>query len=118
MEHPPKHSGFYMRGGHGMIDGLMGVGLTQGVFHCSLRVCTLGFWAPKQWNMAFNRCIWDPKPRVTNIKGTNSMSLTYGPGAAFAFLTASSLSQLSHDWWLARHVSTSGSLVSAHLPTL
>ena len=43
----------------------------QGVFLCALRVCTLGFWVPKPWNMALNKGIWDPKLRGTNIKGTN-----------------------------------------------
>ena len=27
------------------------------------------------WNMALNNGIWDPKPRVTNNKGTNLKSL-------------------------------------------
>ena len=50
--------------------------LDQGVVLCTRRVCTLGFWAPKPWNMALNEGIWDPKPRVTNIKGTNLKSLS------------------------------------------
>ena len=33
-----------------------------------LGVCTLGFWAPEAWNMALNKGIWDPKPKVTNPK--------------------------------------------------
>ena len=28
-------------------------------------------WVPKPWNMALNKGTWDPKPKVTNIKGTN-----------------------------------------------
>ena len=48
----------------------------QGVFLCTLRVCTLGFWVPKPWNMALNKGIWDPELRGTNIKGTNLKSLT------------------------------------------
>ena len=38
---------------------------------CSLRVCTLGFGPLNHGNMALNNGIWHPKPRVTNIKGTN-----------------------------------------------
>ena len=49
--------------------------LDQGVFLWTLRVCTLGFWVPKPWNMALNKGSWDPKLRGTNIKGTNSKSL-------------------------------------------
>ena len=30
---------------------------------------------PKPWNMTLNKGIWDPKPRLTNIKGTNLKSL-------------------------------------------
>ena len=44
-------------------------------FLCALGVCTLGFWAPKPWNMALNKGICDPKPKVTNIKDTNLKSL-------------------------------------------
>ena len=40
----------------------------QGVLLWTLRVCTLGFWVPKPWNMALNKGIWDPKLRGTNIK--------------------------------------------------
>ena len=47
----------------------------QGVFLWTLRVCTLGFWVPKPWNMALNKGIWGPKLRGTNIKGTNLKSL-------------------------------------------
>ena len=47
----------------------------QGVFLCTLRVCTLWFWVPKPWNMALNKGIWDPKLRGTNLKGTNLKSL-------------------------------------------
>ena len=32
-------------------------------------------WVPKPWNMALNKGIWDPKPRATNVKGTNLTSL-------------------------------------------
>ena len=46
----------------------------QGVFLWTLRVCTLGSWVPKPWNMALNKGIWDPKLRGTNIKGTNLKS--------------------------------------------
>ena len=49
--------------------------MSQGVFLWTLRVCTLGFWVPKPWNMALNQGIWDPKLRGTNIKGTNLKSL-------------------------------------------
>ena len=48
---------------------------SQGVFLWTLRVCTLGFWVPKPWNMALNKGIWDPKLRGTNIKGTNLKSV-------------------------------------------
>ena len=57
------HSDFPLKGG-------------QGVFLCTLKVCTLGFWVPKPWNMALNKGIWDPKLRGTNIKGTNLKSLS------------------------------------------
>ena len=50
--------------------------LVQGVFLWTLRVCTLGFWVPKPWNITLNKGIWDPKLRGTNIKGTNLKSLT------------------------------------------
>ena len=33
------------------------------------------FWVPKPRNMALDKGIWDPKPRVTNISGTNLKSL-------------------------------------------
>ena len=36
------------------------VAVNQGVFLCTLRVCTLGFWVPQAWNMALNKGIWDP----------------------------------------------------------
>ena len=49
--------------------------MSQGVFLWTLRVCTLGFWVPKPWNMVLNKGIWDPKLRGTNIKGTNLKSL-------------------------------------------
>ena len=49
--------------------------MVQGVVLWTLRVCTLGFWVPKPWNMALNKGIWDPKLRGTNIKGTNLKSL-------------------------------------------
>ena len=46
-------------------------------------------WAPKPWNLAVSEGIWDPKPGVTNIKGTNLESLT---GFGFRFkLTGSGL---------------------------
>ena len=45
----------------------------QGVF-----LCTLGFWAPKPWNIVLNKGIWDPKPQDTNMKGTNLKSLICG----------------------------------------
>ena len=48
----------------------------QGVFLCTLEVCTLGVWVPKPRNMALRNGIWDPKPRGTNIKGTNLKSLS------------------------------------------
>ena len=54
--------------------------LIQGIFLCTLKVCTLGFWVPKPWNMALNKGIWDPKLRGTNIKGTNLTSLTHHTG--------------------------------------
>ena len=47
----------------------------QGLFLCTPRVCTLGFGAPTPWNMALYKGIWVPKPKVTNIKGTNLTSL-------------------------------------------
>ena len=50
--------------------------LNQGVFLWTLRVCILGFWVSKSWNMALNKGIWDPKLRGTNIKGTNLKCLT------------------------------------------
>ena len=53
--------------------------MDHGVFLCTLRVCTLGFWVPKPWNMALNNGIWDPKLRGTNIKGTNLKSLIGSP---------------------------------------
>ena len=53
--------------------------MTQGIFLCTLSVCTLGF-GSKAWNMALNKGIWDPKPRVTNIKGTNLKSLSDSEG--------------------------------------
>ena len=31
-------------------------------------------WVPKPWNMVLNKGIWDPKPRVTDIKGTSLKS--------------------------------------------
>ena len=49
--------------------------IDQGVFLWTLRVCTLGFWVPKPWNMALDKGIWDPKLRGTSIKGTNLKSL-------------------------------------------
>ena len=36
-------------------------------------------WLPKPWNKALNKGIWDPKPRVANIKGTNLKSLSIVP---------------------------------------
>ena len=43
-------------------------------------MCTLGlgFWDPKSWNMALNKGTWDPKPRGTNLEGTNLKSLSIG----------------------------------------
>ena len=35
----------------------------------------LGF---RAWNMVLNEGIWDPKPRVTNVNGTNFKSLRVG----------------------------------------
>ena len=35
-------------------------------------------WVPKQWTVARNKGIWDPKPRVTKNKGTNLKSLIGG----------------------------------------
>ena len=32
---------------------------------------------PKPWKMAVHKGIWDPKPRVTNIEGTNLKSLIH-----------------------------------------
>ena len=61
--------------GSGCRDETEGGIMSQGVFLWTLRVCTLGFWVPKPWNMALNKGIWDPKLRGTNIKGTNSKSL-------------------------------------------
>ena len=49
--------------------------LQQGVFLCTLWISYPWVWVPKPWNMALNNGIWDPKPRVTNIKGAHLMSV-------------------------------------------
>ena len=36
----------------------------------------LGFWVSEPWNLALKKGIWDPKPRVTNMKGTSLKPLT------------------------------------------
>ena len=47
-----------------------------GTMSQSLLVLYPWVWVPKPWNnMALNKSIWDPTPKVTNIKGTNPQSL-------------------------------------------
>ena len=57
----------------------------QGVFLCTLIVCTPGVWVPKPWNMALKKSIWDPKLRVANSTGTDLKSLDSARNAFLAY---------------------------------
>ena len=50
----------------------------EGVMYQVVLLCTLRVCVPKPWNMVLNKGSWDPKPRFTNIKGTNLKSLNVG----------------------------------------
>ena len=58
-------------------EGSLGTGLRLRIIR-ELSLCPR-VWVPKPWNMALNEGIWDPKPEVTNISGTNFKSLRFRP---------------------------------------